>query len=188
VRTIREQGIKFSTGSGESPIHGAQSVLPSFALLSVSLVPLILRHANPALAAGSFLLSLAFLYFAGKLALCDRTGPLAAYFSRRSSIFPWFSRLKRLYEVEARPPLELEGTKCAPLRARSPALASPMLPLPHAMGRAAKTTLKIHSGLSLAKRRGHAFGNQEVYALLPDAKAWHLTYQERSPFRVAGLK
>ena len=56
-------------GAEKARFMARQSVLPSFALLSVSLVPLILRHANPALAAGSFLLSLAFLYFAGKLAL-----------------------------------------------------------------------------------------------------------------------
>ncbi|HZV88923.1 MAG TPA: heme o synthase [Candidatus Binatus sp.] len=46
-----------------------QSVLPSFGLVSVSLVPLIWRQANPVLAAASLLLSLAFLYFAGRLAV-----------------------------------------------------------------------------------------------------------------------
>jgi protoheme IX farnesyltransferase len=46
-----------------------QTVLPSFGLVSVSLVPLIWRQANPVLAAASVLLSLAFLYFAGRLAV-----------------------------------------------------------------------------------------------------------------------
>jgi len=32
------------------------------------------------------------------------------------------------------------------------------------------------------KRSGRAFGNQEIYALLPDAKAGHLTFQQESPF------
>jgi hypothetical protein len=30
------------------------------------------------------------------------------------------------------------------------------------------------------KGGGRTFGNQEIYALLPDAKAWHLTYQQGS--------
>jgi protoheme IX farnesyltransferase len=46
-----------------------QTVLPSFGLVSVSLVPLIWRQANPVLAAASVLLSLAFLYFARRLAV-----------------------------------------------------------------------------------------------------------------------
>jgi protoheme IX farnesyltransferase len=46
-----------------------QSVLPSFGLVSVSLVPLIWRQVNPVLAVASLLLSLAFLYFAGRLAV-----------------------------------------------------------------------------------------------------------------------
>lgn len=46
-----------------------QSVFPSFGLVSVSLVPLIWRQANPVLAVASLLLSLAFLYFAGRLAV-----------------------------------------------------------------------------------------------------------------------
>lgn len=45
-----------------------QSVLPALALLSLT-SPMALRHANPAIMAGTFLLSLGFLYFAARLAL-----------------------------------------------------------------------------------------------------------------------
>jgi protoheme IX farnesyltransferase len=47
---------------------GWQCVLPSLALVSAGLVQLFLKHANPALAAGT-LLSLAFLYFTARLAV-----------------------------------------------------------------------------------------------------------------------
>jgi formate hydrogenlyase transcriptional activator len=43
-------------------------------------------------------------------------------------------------------------------------------------------------GCRRSQRGGRTFGNQEVHALLPDAKAWHLTYQARSPPRQAELK
>ncbi|PYT96235.1 MAG: protoheme IX farnesyltransferase [Acidobacteria bacterium] len=46
-----------------------QSVLPALALVSVTFAPMASRHANPVLVAGTFLLSLGFLYFAARLAL-----------------------------------------------------------------------------------------------------------------------
>ena len=46
-----------------------QSVLPSLVLLSVTVAPLVLRHANPAVTGGTLLLSLSFLYFAGRLTI-----------------------------------------------------------------------------------------------------------------------
>lgn len=46
-----------------------QSVLPTLILVSVTVVPMALRRANPALMAGTLLLSLGFLYFATRLAL-----------------------------------------------------------------------------------------------------------------------
>jgi heme o synthase len=46
-----------------------QSVLPVLALVSVTFAPMASRHANPVLVAGTFLLSLGFLYFAARLAL-----------------------------------------------------------------------------------------------------------------------
>jgi heme o synthase len=46
-----------------------QSVLPSVALVPVTFVPLVLRHSNPMFAAETLLLNLAFLYFAGRLAV-----------------------------------------------------------------------------------------------------------------------
>jgi len=42
-------------------------------------------------------------------------------------------------------------------------------------------------GCRRPKRSGRAFGNQEVYTLLPHAKAGDLTFQERCPSRVAEL-
>jgi heme O synthase-like polyprenyltransferase len=48
---------------------GWQSVLPSLALLSVTVAPLVLRHASPAVTGGTLLLSLSFLYFAARLAV-----------------------------------------------------------------------------------------------------------------------
>ena len=46
-----------------------QSVVPALALVSVTFAPMASRHANPVLVAGTFLLSLGFLYFAARLAL-----------------------------------------------------------------------------------------------------------------------
>jgi protoheme IX farnesyltransferase len=46
-----------------------QSVLPALALVSVTFAPMVSRHASPVLVAGTFLLSLGFLYFAARLAL-----------------------------------------------------------------------------------------------------------------------
>ncbi len=48
---------------------GWQSVVPSLALLSVTVAPLVLRHASPAVTSGTLLLSLSFLYFAARLAV-----------------------------------------------------------------------------------------------------------------------
>jgi protoheme IX farnesyltransferase len=56
-------------GREKARFMGWQCVLPSLALVSVSVVPLFLKHANPALAAGTLLLSLAFLYFAARLSV-----------------------------------------------------------------------------------------------------------------------
>jgi heme o synthase len=44
-------------------------VLPTLALVFVTVVPLVLRHSSPAVTAGTLLLSLSFLYFAARLAL-----------------------------------------------------------------------------------------------------------------------
>ena len=46
-----------------------QAVLPTLMLVSVTVVPMVLRHSNPALMAGTFFLSLGFLYFAARLAV-----------------------------------------------------------------------------------------------------------------------
>ena len=46
-----------------------QSVLPCLALLSVTVAPLVLRHASPAVTGGTLLLNLSFLYFAARLAI-----------------------------------------------------------------------------------------------------------------------
>jgi heme o synthase len=48
---------------------GWQSMLPTLALVFVTVAPLVLRHASPAVTAGTLLLSLTFLYFAARLAL-----------------------------------------------------------------------------------------------------------------------
>lgn len=55
-------------GKEKARFMGWQSVLPSLALVPVTLVPLLLRHSNHVFAAGTLLLSLVFLYFAGRLA------------------------------------------------------------------------------------------------------------------------
>jgi protoheme IX farnesyltransferase len=57
------------TGRGNAQFMGWQSVLPALALVSVTIAPMALRHANPVFVAGTFLLSLGFLYFAARLAL-----------------------------------------------------------------------------------------------------------------------
>jgi heme o synthase len=56
-------------GSAKVRFVGWQSVLPSLALISVTFASMVLRHANPVLAAGVLLLSLGFLYFAARLAM-----------------------------------------------------------------------------------------------------------------------
>ena len=48
---------------------GWQAVLPALALVSVAFAPMALRDANPVFVTGTLLLSLGFLYFAGRLAL-----------------------------------------------------------------------------------------------------------------------
>jgi protoheme IX farnesyltransferase len=56
-------------GRESARFMGWQCVLPSLALVSVTVVPMVLRHANPVFATGMLLLSLGFLYFAARLAL-----------------------------------------------------------------------------------------------------------------------
>jgi protoheme IX farnesyltransferase len=56
-------------GREKALFMGWQSVLPSLALLSVTVAPLVLRHASPMVTGGTLLLSLTFLYFAGRLAV-----------------------------------------------------------------------------------------------------------------------
>jgi protoheme IX farnesyltransferase len=56
-------------GREKATFMGWQSVLPSLALLSVTVAPLVLRHASPAVTGETLLLSLSFLYFAGRLAV-----------------------------------------------------------------------------------------------------------------------
>jgi protoheme IX farnesyltransferase len=56
-------------GTEKATFMGWQSVLPSLALLSVTVAPLVLRHASPAVTGGTLLLSLSFLYFAARLAV-----------------------------------------------------------------------------------------------------------------------
>jgi protoheme IX farnesyltransferase len=57
------------TGRENAQFMSWQSVLPALALVSVTSAPMALGHANPIFAAGSFLLSLGFLYFSARLAL-----------------------------------------------------------------------------------------------------------------------
>jgi len=54
-------------GREKATFMGWQSVLPSLALLSVTVAPLVLRPASPAVTGGTLLLSLSFLYFAERL-------------------------------------------------------------------------------------------------------------------------
>jgi protoheme IX farnesyltransferase len=61
-------------GRKKDQFVGWQSVLPALALVSVTLAPLALRHANPVFTVGTLLLSLSFLYFAAKLALIRSNG------------------------------------------------------------------------------------------------------------------
>jgi len=56
-------------GTEKATFMGWQSVLPSVALLSVTVAPLVLRHASQVVTGGTLLLSLSFLYFAGRLAV-----------------------------------------------------------------------------------------------------------------------
>ena len=53
---------------------GWQSMLPALALVPVSFAPMGLRHPNPMLVAAAFLLSLGFLYFAGRLGVVHSNG------------------------------------------------------------------------------------------------------------------
>jgi protoheme IX farnesyltransferase len=57
------------TGREKAQFMGWQRVLPTLALVSVTVTPMTLRQANPFFIAGILLLSLAFLYFAARLAL-----------------------------------------------------------------------------------------------------------------------
>jgi protoheme IX farnesyltransferase len=56
-------------GKQKTSFMAWQSVLPALLLLSVTIAPMALRHASPVFMAGTFLLSLGFLYFAARLAL-----------------------------------------------------------------------------------------------------------------------
>jgi heme o synthase len=56
-------------GREKALFMGWQSVLPSVALVLVTVAPLVLSHASPAVTAGTLLLSLSFLYFAARLAV-----------------------------------------------------------------------------------------------------------------------
>jgi protoheme IX farnesyltransferase len=56
-------------GREKAQFMGWQTVLPALALVSVTVTPMTLRQANPFFIAGILLLSLAFLYFAARLAL-----------------------------------------------------------------------------------------------------------------------
>jgi len=56
-------------GRAKAWFMGWQSVLPTLALVFVTVAPLVLRHSSPAVTGGTLLLSLSFLYFAGRLAV-----------------------------------------------------------------------------------------------------------------------
>jgi len=56
-------------GEGKARLMGWQSVLPTLALVAVTVAPLVLRHTSSAVIVGTLLLSLSFLYFAARLAL-----------------------------------------------------------------------------------------------------------------------
>jgi heme o synthase len=56
-------------GRAKAWFMGWQSVLPTLALVFVTVAPLVLRHSSPAVTAGTLLLSLSFLYFAARLAV-----------------------------------------------------------------------------------------------------------------------
>ena len=88
-------------GREKARFMGWQCVLPSLALVSVTLVPMVLRHANPALASGTLLLSLAFLCFAGRLAVLRSNGSARRLLLASVVICPWCSCSKRLHEVDA---------------------------------------------------------------------------------------
>jgi protoheme IX farnesyltransferase len=69
VRTARAGYQVLPPGREKARFMVWQSVLPALALVSVTFAPMASRHANPVLVAGTFLLSLGFLYFAARLAL-----------------------------------------------------------------------------------------------------------------------
>jgi len=56
-------------GRHKAKFIGWQAVIPTLALLAVSVAPLVLRHASPVLTVGTLSLSLGFLYFAARLAV-----------------------------------------------------------------------------------------------------------------------
>jgi protoheme IX farnesyltransferase len=64
----------FPPGRDNARFMGWQSVLPALALVSVTFASMALRHANPFFVVGMFLLSLGFLYFAGRLAVVRSNG------------------------------------------------------------------------------------------------------------------
>lgn len=61
-------------GREKASFMGWRSVLPAVALVPVTVAPMVLRHANPAFAAGMLVLSLGFLYFAIRLAVVRSNG------------------------------------------------------------------------------------------------------------------
>jgi protoheme IX farnesyltransferase len=60
-------------GREKTLFMGWQSVLPSVALVLVTVAPLVLRHASPAVTGGTLSLSLSFLYFAARLTVVRST-------------------------------------------------------------------------------------------------------------------
>ena len=56
-------------GRHKAKFMGWQAVIPTLALLAVSVAPMVLRHASPVLTVGTLSLSLGFLYFAARLAV-----------------------------------------------------------------------------------------------------------------------
>ena len=62
-------GYKILPEGHKAQFMGWQAVIPTLALVSLSVTPLVLRHASPLLTFGTLMLSLSFLYFAARLAL-----------------------------------------------------------------------------------------------------------------------
>jgi protoheme IX farnesyltransferase len=56
-------------GRGKASFMGRQTALPSLALVFVTVLPLVLRRASPAVTVGTLLLSSSFLFFAARLAI-----------------------------------------------------------------------------------------------------------------------